>query len=208
MSGSEPPHDTTTSPGQPAFDIVVIGASAGGLQALTLILSHLPADLQATVVVLQHVDPQRRSHLAEILGRHTSLPVSEAQPGMRLRPGAVYIAKPGAHLLIDAHLRASLSGADPVHFVRPSVDLLFASVAERYGRRAIAVLLTGTGSDGATGVVAIKEHGGVVIVQDEASSAFFGMPGAAIATGAVDLVLPLDEIAGTVGRLVRDGRPA
>src|SRR5260370_39568148 len=112
-----------------------------------------------------------------------------------LRPATVFIAPPNRHLLVNTDGTLSLSQSELVHFVRPSADLLFESVAASYRDRAIAVVLTGTGSDGAMGVRAIKKMGGTVLAQDEGSSEFFGMPGAAIETGFVDFLLPLPEIA-------------
>jgi two-component system chemotaxis response regulator CheB len=119
-----------------------------------------------------------------------------------MRPGTIYIAPPNHHLLIDPDATLSLSQTKLVHFVRPSADLLFESVAASFKERAIAVVLTGTGSDGATGVKAIKQMGGIAIAQDQESSECFGMPGAAIETGAVDWILPLDKIAATLVNLV------
>jgi two-component system chemotaxis response regulator CheB len=113
---------------------------------------------------------------------------------MHLKPDHVYLAPPDEHLLINGDGTVTLTHTELVNFVRPSADLLFESVAAAYGERAIAVVLTGTGHDGSLGVTAIKQRGGTVIAQDESSSEFFGMPSAAIRTGAVDFVLPLDEI--------------
>ena len=189
------------------FEIVAIAASAGGLTALTKVLSPLPAGFGAAVVVVQHLDPRHRSLLAQILGRRTSLPVREAAEGARLEPGTVYVAPPDRHLLVNSDATVSLSKSELVHFTRPSADLLFESVAHAYGERAIAVVLTGTGSDGSMGILAVKKRGGTVIVQDEATSEFFGMPSAAIRTGMVDFVLALDEIPGALSTLVM-GEPA
>src|SRR5262249_22783628 len=135
-----------------AFDMVALAASAGGLAALSQVLSALPADFPAAIVVVQHLDRQHRSHLASILSRCTSLTVKDAKEGERVRPGVVYIAPPDQHLLARADRTLSLSHAELVHFVRPSADLLFESVAASYKERAIAVVLTGMGSDGAMGV--------------------------------------------------------
>jgi two-component system chemotaxis response regulator CheB len=174
---------------------VALAASAGGLAALTEILSSLPPDFAAPVLVLQHMDPHHRSWLAEILNRRAALPVVQVQGGERLEAGRVYVAPPDFHLLVDRDGFLSLSDMERVHFVRPSADLLFASLAESWREGAIAVVLTGTGSDGSVGVRAVKRHGGRVIAQDEASAQFFGMPEAACRTGAVDQVLPLVGIA-------------
>lgn len=193
-------------PDQPAaFDIVAVAASAGGLAALSKVLSGLPANFPARIVVVQHLDPRHRSLMADILNRRTTLPVKQAEDGEHLSSGQVYIAPPDHHLLVNADGRLSLTRTELVHFVRPSADLLFESVAAGYKQRAIAVVLTGSGSDGAMGVRAIKKMGGTVIVQDQKTSEFFGMGGAAIQTGSVDFVLPLEEIAPALGLLVVEG---
>ena len=184
------------------FEIVAMAASAGGLTALGHVLSRLPADFTAAIVVVQHLDPRHRSLMAEILDKRTSLEVRQAQEGDLLRPGTVYIAPPDHHLLVNSDGRLSLSRSELVHFVRPSADLLFESVAASYQERAIAVVLTGTGSDGSMGVAAIKKLGGIVIAQDELSAEYSGMPAAAVATKCVDFVLNLDEIAAALITLV------
>jgi two-component system chemotaxis response regulator CheB len=178
-----------------SFDIVAIASSAGGLAALTNLLSGLPDGFPAALLVVQHLDPRHRSLMAEILSRRTALGVRQAEDGDTVVPGNVYIAPPDNHLLANADRTLSLTQSELVHFVRPSADLLFESVAAAYRERAIAVVLTGSGSDGSMGVEAIKKMGGTVIAQDETTSEFFAMPSAAIETGKVDFVLPLDEIA-------------
>lgn len=175
---------------------------AGGLTALNSILHNVPADFGAIVVVVQHLDPRHRSLMPQIIGRRSSLPVYQAADGQELDTGHVYLAPPDRHLLVNRDGTMSLTQTELVNFVRPSADLLFESVAAAYGERAIAVVLTGTGHDGSMGVTAIKKRGGTVIVQDEASSEFFGMPSAAIKTGAVDFVLSLDEIPTALQALV------
>jgi two-component system, chemotaxis family, protein-glutamate methylesterase/glutaminase len=186
----------------PAFDIVAIAASAGGVHALTDVLRRLPANLEAIVVCVQHLDPRHRSLLPEIMSRRSSLPVAHAEDGKQLEPGHVYLAPPDRHLLVNRDGTISLTQTELVNFVRPSADLLFESVAAAYGERAIAVVLTGAGKDGSMGVTAIKMKGGTVIAQDEASSEFFSMPSAAIKTGAVDFVLSLEEIPAALATLV------
>ena len=185
-----------------AFDVVALAASAGGLTALSGVLSGLPADFPAALVIVQHLDPRHRSLMAEILSRRTPLLVRQAAEGARLTLATAFIAPPNRHLLVNPDGTLSLSQSELVHFVRPSADLLFESVAASYKDRAIAVVLSGTGSDGAMGVQAIKKMGGTVIVQDEKTSEFFGMPGAAIHTGNTDFILPLDEIAHALITLV------
>jgi two-component system chemotaxis response regulator CheB len=177
------------------FELVVVASSAGGVQALTRLVSELPADFGLAVVIVQHLDPRHRSLLVDILARRSRLPVEQVADGTTLVPGTVYVAPPGFHVLVDADRTLSLSHAELVNFVRPSADLLFESAAASFTDKVIAVVLTGTGVDGAGGVRAVHKMGGTVVVQDEGSSEFFGMPSAAIATGAVDFVLPLEEIA-------------
>ncbi len=188
-----------------AFDVVALAASAGGLTAISRILSALPADFPAAIVIVQHLDPRHRSLMASILSRRTLLKVKQAEEGDGLSPATVYIAPPNRHLLVNPDGTLSLSQSELVHFVRPSADLLFESVAASYRHCAIAVVLTGTGSDGAMGVQAIKKMGGTVICQDEESAEFFGMPSAAIQTGGVDFVLSLDEISSALVTLVMKG---
>jgi two-component system chemotaxis response regulator CheB len=180
------------------YDIIAIASSAGGLGALTRLLSSISAGFPATILVVQHLDPRHESLMADILSRRTELAVKQAEAGTSIEAGTVYIAPPDKHLLVNQDGTLSLTQTELVHFVRPSADLLFESVAAAFCERAIAVVLTGSGRDGAMGVVAIKKMGGTVIAQDEASSEFFAMPSAAIETGQVDFVLPLEEISGAL----------
>lgn len=189
-----------------AFDIVALASSAGGLTAIRAVLGALPGDLQAAIVVVQHLDPRHRSLMTDILSRHTALKVKQAEDGERLNPATVYIAPPDRHLRVNPDGTLSLTQSKLVHFVRPSADLLFQSVAASYRDRAIAVVLSGSGSDGAMGTQAIKKMGGTVIAQDEATAEFPGMPGAAIKTRSVDFILPLPEIAPALVALVRGER--
>lgn len=140
--------------------------------------------------------------MADILSRRTALEVKQAEEGDSIEPGKVYIAPPNRHLLVNPDGTLSLTQSELVHFVRPSADLLFESVAGSYKDRAIAVVLTGTGADGSMGVQAIDKMGGTVISQDRETSEFFGMPSAAIQTGTVDFILPLAEIASALISLV------
>ena len=186
-----------------AFDIVAVAASAGGLRALRTLLSGLEETFPASIAVVQHLDPRHRSLMADLLSRQSRLPIKQAEEGDRLQPGAVFIAPPDRHLLVNPDGSLTLARTELVHFLRPSADLLFESVAASFKDRAIAVVLTGSGSDGAGGIQAIKKMGGTVIAQDEGTSEFFGMPGAAIHTGGVDFVLPLNEIGPALTQLVR-----
>ncbi|MFN6465305.1 MAG: chemotaxis protein CheB [Nostoc sp. DedVER02] len=196
-ANNNPPHFTNA-----AFDIVAIAASAGGLTALIKVLSTLPAKFPAAIAIVQHLAPEHRSLMAEILSRRTDISVKQAKEGDYLTPGTAYIAPPNRHLLVNDDGTLSLSQSKLVHFLRPSADLLFESVAATYKERAIAIVLTGTGSDGAMGVEAIKKMGGIIIVQDVKTAEFPGMPSAAIETGNVDFILPLNEISSTMMNLV------
>ncbi|WP_433663119.1 chemotaxis protein CheB [Nocardia sp. CA-128927] len=184
------------------YAVVAIASSAGGITALFKVLGALPATLPVPVLVVQHLDPRHKTVLAELLSRRTELRVKLATAGETAEAGTVYIAPPNHHLLVEPNGVLALSGSELVHFVRPSADLLFESVAGAYGPRAVACVLTGSGSDGATGVSAVKSRGGTVVVQDPEEAEFKGMPSAAVATGDADLVVPLDEIAGVLRGLV------
>jgi two-component system chemotaxis response regulator CheB len=192
--------------GSSPFAIVAFGSSAGGLPALIAILSRLPPGLPLPLVVVQHLDRRHRSLLADILDRRCALRVKDAEEGECIQRGVVYTAPTDRHLLVGRGGVLELTRTELVHFVRPSVDLLFESVAASFGERAIAVVLSGTGTDGAMGVRAVKRLNGTVIAQDQATAAFFGMPGAAIDTGAVDFVLPLNEIAPALVTLIQGER--
>jgi two-component system chemotaxis response regulator CheB len=184
------------------FNIVAIAASAGGLKALSRVLSELPETFPVPILVVQHLDPRHRSLMDEILDKRTPLRVRQAEAGVRVEPGTVFIAPPNHHLLVDADGTLVLTQSELVHFVRPSADLLFESAAGTYKERCIAVVLTGTGRDGGMGVEAVKKVGGTVIAQDAATADFSGMPHTAIETGCVDFILQLDEIAPALIKLV------
>lgn len=182
--------------------VVVLVSSAGGLDALARVLAQLPAGLAAAVVALQHHDPDHVSRLALLLDRAGPLPVADVRDGEPLETGRVFVAPSGFHTLISRDLTLALirSGQRPP--LRPSADLLLASLAIAAGPDAIAVVLTGYGHDGAAGAAAVKRFGGTLIASDRATSQQFGMPEAAIATGDIDHVLPLDDIGQAVVRTV------
>lgn len=185
-----------------AFDIVVIGTSLGGFAALRRLLPALPADFPAPIVVVQHLSAEFPSRFPELLAPHSRLPVQWASHGARMEPGRVYVAPPGHHTEIGAGGRLLLSQSPKVAFARPSVTQLFASAAETYGARSIAVVLTGGGSDGTAGVRMIKSLGGRVLVQEPLGATAWGMPVAAIRTGCADFVLPLHRIVPALVTLV------
>jgi two-component system, chemotaxis family, protein-glutamate methylesterase/glutaminase len=190
--------------GRPVPGIVALGASAGGLDAFTHVLSTLPADLPVPIVLVQHVAAHHDSRLPDILDRHTPLRVTAATDGARLDAGTVYVAVPDRHLVVTRG-RVSLTSTPAVRFARPSIDVLFQSVAQAYRDEALAVVLTGTGTDGAMGAEAVREVGGTVVAQDEATAAFATMPRAATTTGSADLVLPRDAIGPTINDLLARG---
>ncbi len=177
-----------------AFEIVVVGTSTGGLKALQVLLSGLPADFPLPVVIVQHRGIGAESGLCEFLGQSSSLPVSEPEDKEPLLAGHAYLAPRDYHLLI-ANRSFALSTDPPVGFARPSIDVLFESAADEYGERAIGVILTGANRDGARGLAAIKSHGGLTLVEEPCSAVCREMPDAALAQTKADWILPLEEIA-------------
>lgn len=177
--------------------LVALVASAGGVAAILRVLAELPAALPASIVVLLHLNPAYRSVLGEILGRQTALIVRQAVQGDKLRQGFVYVAPPDAHLVLEGDV-LQLDRGPPVQHVRPSGDRLLLSLADGDATGHLAVILSGTGRDGTDGAIALRRAGGTVYAQDEATSDYFGMPEAAIQAGAVDKVLPIDQIAPAV----------
>jgi len=182
----------------PATHVVAVVGSAGGIRALEVVLSGLPAALDASVLVVIHLTPLAPSVLPAILDRATELRVEPAVDGALLDPGVVRVAPPDAHLLLDEDETLRLDHSEVVHHVRPSADVLLLSLARNHRGPCTAIVLSGTGLDGAAGAAAVKRAGGRVLAQDEATSQYFGMPGAAILAGGVDEILPLHEIAPAV----------
>jgi two-component system, chemotaxis family, protein-glutamate methylesterase/glutaminase len=178
------------------FDIVAVATSLGGLDALSRVLSHLPLPFSTPVLVLQHrvASPGSEDGLVSLLRSRSPLPVCIAEHGQPLRNGTVYVAPPGRHLAITGHREISLSDGPKVNFARPSADVMFQSIAKQFGRRAIAVVLTGRLSDGAEGAMAIHAAGGCVIVQSAATCVAASMPQAVLKRHAADYNLPLDGI--------------
>src|SRR5262245_8840000 len=185
----------------PTIHVVAVVGSAGGIRAIQVVLSALPAELDACVIVVIHLTAQAPSLLPAILGRATDLEVAQAFDGAPLEPGIVWVAPPNAHLLVEPDETLHLDDSELVHHVRPSADVLLLSLAQNHHGPCTAVVLSGTGIDGAAGAAAIKLAGGRVLAQNEATSQYFGMPGAAILAGGVDEVLPLDAIAPAVLQL-------
>lgn len=181
---------------------VAIGASAGGLEALSVLISHLPVDLNIPFVILQHLSPTYRSMLAQLLGRETSMPVLEIEDGMVPEPNAIYTTPPNRNLDFRNDRFHLVEPALEV-LPKPSVNAFMYSLAEARGEDVIGVILSGTGSDGASGLRAVKASGGLTFAQDPATAKYSGMPQAAIDTDCVDWVLPPADIAREIARLVR-----
>ena len=186
------------------YAAIVVGGSAGGIDALLELLPALPATLQAAVLVVLHLPRDRRSLLVEIFQPRCALPLREAQDKDAITPGSVSFAPPDYHLLVDAGPQGphvGLSVDPPLHFSRPSIDVLFESAADHYGPRLVGILLSGANEDGARGLEAIAAAGGLVVVQDPASAPMPTMPQAALARVAVPHVLPPAGIAALLTHL-------
>jgi two-component system chemotaxis response regulator CheB len=183
--------------------IVVIGASTGGPRALSAVVPRLPQDLPAAFLIVQHMPAGFTRSLAERLDAESAIDVKEASPGDRLEVGRALLAPGGFHLVLDGSGEVVLNQKDPVHGVRPAIDVTMASIVQRYGRRTIGVILTGMGSDGSHGSVLIHAAGGRVIAEDESSCVVWGMPRSVSEAGAADVVVPLLEVPGAIQNAVR-----
>jgi len=187
---------STRGPLHAHADAIVIGTSAGGVEALSVLLPSLPVGLRAAVLVVLHLPRERPSLLVEIFTPKCRLPVREAEDKEPIEPGVVYFAPPDYHLLVDSGPRVALSADEPVNFSRPSIDVLFESAADIYGARLIGIILTGASHDGALGLEAVRCAGGVTIVQEPESAQAPTMAESALKRGPVDHVLSLEQIAG------------
>jgi two-component system chemotaxis response regulator CheB len=194
---------------QNRVDIIVIGASTGGPDALTAIASKLPGDLAVPVVVVQHMPPLFTRLFASRLDRSCPLTVTEAVDGQLIKPGSIIVAPGDQHLAVrrqGTDLRVHLTQDPPENYCRPSVDVLFRSAAAVAGAGVLACVLTGMGRDGTKGAERIRAVGGRVVVQDAASSVVWGMPGAVVAAGHANDIVPMDRIADTLLTGVASGR--
>jgi two-component system chemotaxis response regulator CheB len=195
---------TRVEQSRPAVRVVAVGASAGGVASLQGLVSRLPADLPAAVLVVLHMPRDATSALPDILARRSALPVARAEDRDPLRPGTILVAPPDRHLLVERG-RARLSAGPRVNNHRPAVDPLLESAAAWCGPRALGVLLSGTLDDGVAGLAAVRDAGGLTAVQDPSEAAFAGMPLAAIEAGVTDHVLPLEGVAGLVRQVTHEG---
>ncbi len=192
-------------PSKAARRVIAIAASVGGLDALKQVLGALPANYPWPVIALLHTSAgYRDTRLDSLLGKHCALPVREAEARLPLESGVVHLAPAGYHLLVEQDLRFSLSVDEKVSYVRPSADVLFESLAEAVGVRAVGVILTGANDDGAAGLAAIRARGGTAIVQDPAEAQAPQMPQAALRTAGADHVLRLDAIGPWLAALPRE----
>ncbi len=181
--------------------VVGVGASAGGLEALQQFLTFLPSDTGMAFVIIQHLSPDHKSLLVDILGKYTAMPVTEAEDGMRVERNHIYLLPPKYNIEIISDT-LYLSEYNHSHINHP-IDIFFRSLANAYENRAVAVILSGTGSDGTNGIRSIKENNGMIIVQTPDSAKFDGMPRNAISTGFVDLVLNPDAIAKEMSHIAK-----
>jgi two-component system chemotaxis response regulator CheB len=192
------------APSQP-IDVVAIGVSTGGPAALSEMLPRLPKDFRVPIVIVQHMPPMFTKLLADRLALQCAIGVKEGAPGMPLAPGQAIIAAGGSHMVVQNVGGRVVIGTNmdaPQNSCRPAVDVLFRSVCSVYGGRVLGVIMTGMGSDGLRGCEQLREAGGRVIVQDEASSVVWGMPGFVARAGLAEKVLPLDQIAAEITRIV------
>jgi two-component system chemotaxis response regulator CheB len=183
------------------IDAVVIGASAGGIEALTVLLPALSRELRPPVFIVLHLPRDRPSVLADIFAQKCAVPVREAEDKEMVTPGTVYFAPSDYHLLVDQGPQLALSADDPVHHSRPSVDVLFESAADIYKDRLLGIILTGANEDGASGLAAVHDAGGVTIVQRPDTARAPHMALSALKLRPADWVLTLDEIAGMLQTL-------
>jgi two-component system chemotaxis response regulator CheB len=191
----------------PGRDIIVVGASAGGVEALATLANHLPGNFPAAIFMVLHVPPHGTSVLPKIISRAGPLPATHAWDGESIRPGRIYVAPPDRHLLLKlGHVRVARGPTENSH--RPAIDPLFRTAARSYGRRVIGVVLSGLLDDGTAGLKAIKERGGLAVVQEPDDALFPSMPRSAMDNVAVDYAVPIDELGALLLRLVNQPLPA
>ncbi|MBC3387299.1 chemotaxis protein CheB [Pseudomonas sp. SWRI12] len=179
---------------RPAIEAIVVGASAGGVEALLRVFGHLRKGFGVPVLVVLHLPDERDSQLASVFGHRLAVPVEEARDKQDIAPGTLYVATPGYHLSVEADRSLSLSLEAPVHHSRPSIDVLFESAADVYGETLLAVVLTGANDDGARGLARVKALGGITVVQDPVEAQVSTMPEAALALHEPDHILTLQGI--------------
>lgn len=183
------------------YDAIVIGTSAGGLDALTIILPTLISELPVPVIIVQHISSSSDSFLITYFSKLCKLAVKEVEEKESLKPGCIYFAPPDYHVLVESDLTLSLSNEEKVNYSRPSIDVLFETASWAFGKRLIGLILTGANWDGAAGLKLIKKNGGLTLVQDPKTAMVARMPEAAIECFNPDHILPLEEIAPFINSL-------
>ena len=178
----------------PGVQAIVVGASAGGVEALLSIFGGLAPGFRLPIIVVLHLPDERRSQLAEVFDRRLQMPVVEARDKEMIQPGTLYFAGPGYHLSVEHDRSLSLSQEDRVHHSRPAIDFLFESAADAYGPNLLAILLTGANQDGGRGLAQVKQLGGITVVQDPLEARVDVMPKAALALHTPDYILTLSRI--------------
>ncbi|MGX1174838.1 MULTISPECIES: chemotaxis protein CheB [Pseudomonas] len=184
----------TKDKSNPPIEAIVVGASAGGVEALLRVFGHLRKGFGLPILVVLHLPDERDSQLASVLGHRLAVPVEEARDKQDIAPGTLYVATPGYHLSVEADRCLSLSLEEPVHHSRPSIDVLFESAADVYGEKLLAVVMTGANGDGARGLARVRALGGITVVQDPAEAQVATMPEAALALHEPDHILTLQGI--------------
>lgn len=176
------------------YKCISIGVSAGGMEALSIIIPGLPAPFPIPVVVIQHISPHSDNYMTRYLDNISAIKVKEVDEKERIIPGVVYTAPPNYHVLLEEDETFSLSVEGRINFARPSIDVFFQSAADVYGPHLVGIVLTGANNDGSQGLKMIKKRGGLTIVQDPDTAEVDGMPRAAIATTKIDHILTLEQI--------------
>lgn len=185
------------------YNAIVIGVSSGGISALKILFSILPADFNIPIIIVQHIGPRSDSQWIQILNEKSKIEIKEADEKEKIKKGIVYIAPPNYHLLIEKNKTFSLSIDERVNYARPSIDVLFESAAEAYKSTLIGIILTGANHDGAKGIKCIKEYGGLVIIQDPDTAESVYMPRSAIAAVTPDYMGSVEDISVFLIRLAK-----
>lgn len=184
-----------------AYEAIVIGVSAGGINTLSSLFSLLGKDLPIPIIIVQHISPHSDNKWIELLGNKTKLHIKEAEEKENILPGTIYIAPPNYHLVVERTKTFSLTIDERVNFSRPSIDVLFESAANIYTNKLIGIVLTGSNTDGTEGIKKIQESGGLTVIQDPATAEVAVMPASAMASISADHVLALKDIADLLTKL-------
>lgn len=198
---------SATSPGPTPAGAIVIGASAGALEALSTLLPGLPRNYPLPILVVVHIRPDRQSVMADLFAAKCAMPVREAQDKEPAAPGTIYFAPPDYHMLVERDHTIALSSDEPVFFSRPAIDVLFESAADAWGETLTAIVLSGANQDGAQGLAAVDAQGGTTIVQSPGTAYAATMPQAAITACPRALVMSLDDIRAHLHHLARTSQP-